>query len=415
LFNQAVFILYLLLSAALDYASTQRFCVLLCYDRREGDTALRIAIDIRPALKRGTGVGTFVEQLVIALDALDGDHSLALFTSSSKDRWPADRLPSLCRSQVFDRRWPVKLLNLLWNRLGRPHVERFVGLIDVAHSPTPLLLPSRAARIVTLHDLYFLRRPEHTRAEIRRDYPSLVRKHSAAADAVIAVSEATKSDAMELLGLPPERIIVCGEDAAPLFDKPPTAEELSWSREIAPEPFLLFVGTIEPRKNLPALLRAYGWLQSRNPELRLVIAGERGWGLQEFEATLAAIPNPGRVTITGYLEQTRLRALYHRAVALVMTSHCEGFGLPLVEAMACGCPLIAARHSSLPEVAGDAALYWKGGEEDDLAGLLEKVCEDSEVRERLIAKGRQRRRLFSWRRSAEKVLDLYRELAGAGG
>jgi glycosyltransferase involved in cell wall biosynthesis len=374
---------------------------------------LRIAIDIRPALRCGTGVGTFVEQLVLALDSLDGGHRLALFTSSSRHRWPADRLGALLRSEIHDRHWPVRLLNLLWNRLGRPRIERFVGPVDIAHSPTPLLLPSRGARVVTLHDLYFLRRPEQTRAEVRRDYAPLVRRQVVAADAVVAVSEATKADAVELLGLPPERISVCGEDAAPLFDQPPTAEELAWSEGVTAGPFILFVGTVEPRKNLPALLRAYGMLQAAHPELRLVIAGGRGWRIEEFESALRALPAPEHVIITGYLPQRRLRALYHRALALVMPSHCEGFGLPLVEAMACGCPLVVARNSSMPEVAGEAALYWKGSDDEELAELLEKVLEDSGLRDDLISKGGERRKHFSWRRSAGVVLGLYRELAGA--
>ena len=373
---------------------------------------MRIAIDIRPALRRGTGVGTFVEQLVLALDALEGSHHLRLFTSSRSDRWPRERLASLQRAEVLDRRWPVGLLNLLWNRVGRPRIERFVGPVDVAHSPTPLMLPSRGARVVTLHDLYFLRRPEDTRAEIRRDYAALVRRHVAAADAVVSVSAATAADAEELLGLSPQRIVICREDAAPLFDDPPTEEELARSEEAASGPFLLFVGTIEPRKNLPALLRSYGRLQTRFPDLQLVVAGERGWGCGPFDEALAGLPAPQSVVITGYLNQKSLRAFYHRAVALVMPSHCEGFGLPLVEAMACGCPLIAADNSAMPEVAGDAALYWRSGDEDELTDLLETMLVDDAKRKELIEKGRKRRRHFSWKMTAEIVLKLYGDLAG---
>ncbi len=370
---------------------------------------------MRPALSRGTGVGTFVEQLALALDALEGDHSLALFSSSSKDRWPVDRLSGMRRSELVDRRWPVRLLNFLWNRVGRPRIERFVGRVDIAHSPTPLLMPSRAARVVTIHDLYFLRRPEHTRAEIRRDYAPLVRRHVKAADAVVAVSEATKTDAIELLDLPAERIAVCGEDAAPIFDLPPSEEETAWSMRLAAGPFFLFVGTIEPRKNLAPLLRAYGSLQERYQELQLVIAGERGWAFDDFDAELDRLPKPSRVVITGYLDRRSLRALYHRATALVMPSFCEGFGLPLVEAMAGGCPLIVADNSSLPEVAGDAALYWRSGEAEELATLLEKTLTNDALRTELLENGRRRRRLFSWGKTAEIVMKLYRDLAGVRG
>ena len=386
-----------------------------CVTIRAGmDPDLRIAIDIRPALLRGTGVGTFVEQLVSALDSLDGGHRLLLFTSSWSDRWPRGRLEGLQRSQLFDRRWPVRLLNLLWHRLGWPPVERFVGPADVLHSPTPLLLPGRGAKVVTLHDLHFLRHPEHTRGEVRRDYAGLLRRHLAGADAVVAVSEATAREAEELLGLAPERVVVCGEDAAPLFDRPPSEGELRDSESLAPQPFFLFVGTIEPRKNLPDLLRAYAALQTAHPELRLVLAGERGWSLGPFEEALGSLPEPSRVVVTGYRDQVALRALYRRAVALVMPSLCEGFGLPLVEAMACGCPLIVAERSAMPEVAGDAALYWRGDHPEELAALMEMVLADGELHEDLGARSRRRRSAFSWRASAETVLALYRDLAGGG-
>jgi glycosyltransferase involved in cell wall biosynthesis len=373
---------------------------------------MRVALDIRPALRQGTGVGTFVEQLVLALDDLPGDHRLLLFTSSWKDRWPTDRLSGLRRGAIIDRRWPVKYLNLLWNRLSRPRIETFIGPTDVTHSPTPLIIPSRARKVVTLHDLHFLRRPEHAHGEIRRDYPALVRRHAALADAVLSVSEATARDAQELLGIPREKIVVCGEDASPVFDAPPGEEEMQESAALAPQPFVLFVGTIEPRKNLPALLQAYSYLQPRFPELRLVVAGGRGWALQEFDAAWAALPKPEKVIVTGYLEKISLRSLYHRAELLVMPSLCEGFGLPLVEAMACGCPLIVADNSSLPEVAGDAALYWRSGDPRELATLMGDLLEDRGLRKELIERGRRRRARFSWKRTAEIVLQVYRELTG---
>ena len=373
---------------------------------------MRVAIDIRPALRRGTGVGMFVEQLVLALDGLRGDHSLRLFTSSSKDRWPADRLAGLKRCEVIDRRWPVRLLNLLWARFGRPRIEHFVGKVEIAHSPTPLLLPSRAKRVVTLHDLWFLRRPEHTRAEIRRDYAPLIRRHVSAADAVVAVSAATADEAVELIGAPRGRMVICREDASPLFDEKPTEHELAWADNIVPGPFILFVGTIEPRKNLETLLRAFGIVQSRYPELRLVIAGGRGWGCEPFDEALEKLSDPGKVIVTGYIEQTAIRALYHRAAAMAMVSHCEGFGLPVVEAMACGCPLVLAQRSALPEVAGKAALYCGGDDEGEIAEQLTKLLEDSDLRADLVRRGGERRKEFSWALTAEIVLALYRDLAG---
>lgn len=371
---------------------------------------MHIAIDMRPALTQGTGVGTFIEQLALALDRHEGDHRLTLFSSSRKDRWQENRLPALNRSRIVDRRWPVRLLNTLWHRAGWPPVDRFVGRTDIAHSPTPLLMPTRGWRIITIHDLYFLTNPEDTVREIRRDYVRLVRRHARAADAVIAVSRATAGAAEEYLQLPPERLHVCLEDAAPMYDQQPTQHELEQIDALIGRPFILFVGTLEPRKNLPPLVRAFKKLHETYPELMLVIAGARGWGLGGSDPELENLRQRGAAWLGGYRDQRFLRALYHRARCLVMPSKCEGFGLPLVEAMACGCPLVVAHNSALPEVAGDAALYWRSGNAAELAGLIERLLEDGDERRQLIARGTARRRQFSWDRTASIVMSVYRTL-----
>jgi len=377
---------------------------------RIGTLTVLVALDIRPALTRGTGVGTFVEQLAVALDDLDVELQMRLFTSSAKERWDPGRLSDLKRSTIIDRRWPVRVLNGLWHRVGWPPVDRFVGRVDIAHSPTPLLMPTRGRKIVTLHDLYFLTHPEHTRAEIRRDYAPLVRRHVAAADAVLSVSQSTANAAMEHLDVPGERIRICGEDAAPIYDEPARPEELADVDRLVGRPFFLYVGTIEPRKNLPALLEAFDLFCETDDEAMLVIAGERGWGTSAFDDGLRQLRSRSRVWISGYRDQRFLRALYHRATGLVMPSRCEGFGLPLVEAMACGCPLLVADNTALPEVAGDAALYWSSDDPEDLAGLMAQLRDDETLRAQLVANGKRRRTEFSWRRSAERVYELYRDL-----
>lgn len=373
---------------------------------------MRIAIDIRPALSRGTGVGMFIEQLALGLDRLDGDHKIFLFTSSWKERWLHTRLGRLQRTKVVDKRWPVGLLNFLWHRLGWPKAEYFLGSVDITHSPTPLLMPGNGKHVITLHDLYYLKYPEATQNEVRRDYVELTRRHARKADGILAVSNATAEDSREFLGIEPEKITICWEDAAPLYDQPPTSKELEDIKSLIPRPFILFVGTIEPRKNLAALVKAFGHLSERHKGLMLVIAGGSGWGRRQFDEELGHLHDHDSVWISGYRDQRFIRALYHRAAALVMPSHCEGFGLPLVEAMACGCPLIVADNSAMPEVAGDAALYWRSGETEELSGLMEQILTDSQLRESLVLKGRERRKLFSWNESAGKVLAMYENLVG---
>lgn len=370
---------------------------------------MNIALDIRPALSRGTGVGTFVGELALALDALEGDHSIHLFTSSLKERWPSGYFKSLERSRVVDKQWPVSVLNALWHRFGWPRVDKFVGPVDISHSPTPLIMPSRAKRIVTVHDLYFMTHPDQTQREVRRDYTKLVKAHCCKADAVIAVSQATADDAGDLLEIPQDRLHVCWEDASPVFDIPPTKEELQDVESLISKPYFLFVGTIEPRKNLDALVRAFAILEQRHSDVKLVIAGNWGWGTHSFSRELEQLRDKEKVWISGYRQRRFIRALYHKAIALVMPSHCEGFGLPLVEAMACGCPLIVADNSALPEVAGEAALYWRDGEEE-LASLMERMATDSQLRATYVNRARERRKQFSWQETARRVLNLYREL-----
>ena len=378
--------------------------------------AIRIVLDVRPALSRGTGVGTFVVELAAALARVGGDHRLVLLSSSWRERWrPPEALRDAEGVEVVDRRWPVRLLRWSWPRLGWPPMEWLTGAADVAHSPSPLLLPARRARrVVTVHDLYALRHPEQARGEMRTAYPRFAAAHARAADAVLTPSEAAAREARDLLGVDPDRLVVCGEDAAADFDRAPTGAELEASRAVVSGEFVLFVGTVEPRKNTAALLEAFAAVHRLRPDLELVLAGPRGWGTAEHDAALAALPCRGAVRQLDWVDRGLLRALYHRATLLVLPSRWEGFGLPLVEAMACGCPLVVSRHGALPEVGGEAALVWPDDDPAHLAELILRVASEPPLRARLVEAGWRRRGEFSWDRTAGVVHDLYRRLAGNG-
>jgi glycosyltransferase involved in cell wall biosynthesis len=305
---------------------------------------------------------------------------------------------------------PVRLMNTMWHRWGWPPVDYFTGKVDVSLSPSPLMLPARKKRIITIHDLYFLEHPEDTVGEIRRDYVSLVKKHAEKADAILSVSEATKKVAMEMLNLPAEKITVCREDISPMFDEKPTDEETELLKRQYAKPYFLFVGTIEPRKNLTDLLKAFAMVHTRLPEMELIIAGYRGWKTEAFDRTIAELSCRDSIEITGYCTRTMLRALYHNATALVMPSHCEGFGLPLLEAMASGCPVITRNISAMPEVAGDAAIYWEGEDPASLAMIMQKVAEDKELQSQMRKRGYEQRQKFSWRATAEIVNSVFEAL-----
>jgi glycosyltransferase involved in cell wall biosynthesis len=355
---------------------------------------VRILLDYRPALRHRTGVGQYAHQTAAALARNPLDR-VTLFSSSWKDRLPGDVLPG---TSQMDLRIPVSVLNLAWHRLEWPPIERLGGSADVVHSMHPLLMPSvRAARIVTIHDLYFLDHPAETRAEIRRDYPPLVRSHAQRADAVIAVSEYTRSLIESRLDVPGERIIVA----------PPGAPDWRPRSENAAGGPILFVGTLEPRKNLDGLLRAYARLISRLPEAPpLVLAG----GGRASFATLRAADEPSistRVRHVGYVSDPERERLFREASMLVLPSFDEGFGLPVLEAMTVGVPVIASARGALPEVAGDAALLVNPDADESIASAMETLLRDRSRGCAMARAGLARARAYTWTATAASVRNGY--------
>jgi glycosyltransferase involved in cell wall biosynthesis len=367
--------------------------------------SLVIGIDFRPALSRATGVGRYFQGLVSGLQEIDRENRYVLLSSSFKERARPETRPANFR--LVDRRVPVSVLNALWHRLQLPSFDWLAGCeIDVAHSPTPLRLPSRRARsVVTVHDLFFLDHPEATSREIRRDYAALVRSHVRKADAILANSRTT-ADAVEArLDVPRERIHVvhAGIDERFLAAEP--------SGNGSGPPYLLAVATEEPRKNLSTLLEAFAILKRRGFEGSLKIAGGAGLDTPLVVETIARLGIGREVSRLGYVDDLELPSLYRNARALVSPSLWEGFGLPLLEAMATTTPLVASDIPVHREVAEDAAVFVPPRDPEALARGIESVWTDEPLRARLEARGLERVREFSWASSAKKTLELYRRLA----
>ena len=361
---------------------------------------MRILLDYRPALRQRTGVGHYVHELAAAMvRQLRRDESLVLFSSSWKDRLDAATLPE---TTIVDARIPVRLLNLAWHRLEWPPVERFAGSVDVAHSTHPLLVPCRRGvlKVVTVYDLDFLDYPERTRAEIRRDYPALAARHAQRADLVVVISEHTARAVEARLGVAAGRIVICR----------PGAPDQEWPGGSVPAGPILFVGTIEPRKNLPTLFAAYEQLVARRPDAPpLVLAGgtvEQSASILAGLRSRATIAN--RVQLRGYVSDPERRSLYASASMLVLPSFVEGFGMPAVEAMHAGVPVVASTGGALPEVVGGAGFTIDPADAQGFAAAMERLLVDPAERERRAAAGRERARLFSWTSSAATLLDAYR-------
>jgi len=364
---------------------------------------VRILLDYRPALRQRTGVGEYVHELTRALLAAEvhPPDVITVFSASMRDRLDGSDLPG---AVIADLPVPVRALNYAWHRWQWPPVETLTRFdYDVVHAAHPIRIPSRrAAQVVTVHDLDFLRHPERTRAEIRRDYPALAPAHIRAADAVLAVSATTARDIESLTGHPASRVIV-----APL-GRP----DWPHRREEPADGVILFFGTIEPRKNVDSLLDAYAWLIAQRDAAGratppLVLAGSAGGGADALLARTRQAPLLGRVEVLGYVDPDVRLDTYRRAIALVMPSHAEGFGLPAHEAMTVGVPVIAADAGALPEVLGGAGALYPPGDVDALCATLNTMIDDEVRRDHMRAAGWQRALDFSWAHTAERTREAW--------
>ena len=361
---------------------------------------MRILVDYRPALRARTGVGEYIHTLLRAYTSTHGE-AVTLFTSSWKDR-PSPSVAGELHARVVDRRVPVAVLNYLWHRLEWPAVETLAGDADVAHAAHPLLIPTRhAAQVVTIHDLFFLHDPQRTHAEIRRDYAELAPSHARRAEAVITSSAHTKALITEHLGVARERIYVCPPGA-------PSWKALGRGPNTPRDGHILFLGTLEPRKNLDVLLDAYESLLRQSRRVApLVIAGGASPGAGPWLERIAREPLKDHVRYTGYIEHEQRESLYAGARALVLPSLDEGFGLPVLEAMSAGVPVVTSNRGSLPEVVGTAGVLLDATDVSAWADTIERLTMDAAWASTLARAGLERARAFTWQRSADELHRAY--------
>jgi glycosyltransferase involved in cell wall biosynthesis len=365
-------------------------------------TPVRILVDYRPALRERTGVGEYIHELVRAYAAAH-PNEVTVFSSSWRDR-PAPGLAVELGVHVLDRRVPVRVLNYGWHRLGWPRAETIAGIFDVVHAAHPLLIPSeRAAQVVTIHDLFFLARPEHTRAEIRRDYPALAAAHARQADAIITSTNYGRNLIATQLGAAPDRVYVCPPGA-------PKWRTLGGAPRTPAAGCILFLGTLEARKNIGTLLDAYALLLERGGEVpRLVLAGRATPDADIWLARIASPPLAGRATHVGYVDSDHREQLYAGATVLALPSLEEGFGLTALEAMSAGVPVVATNRGSLPEVVGAAGLLVDPTDARELADALHKVITDRQYAIDLGRAGLARAAAFTWDGAAQTLYQAYHD------
>lgn len=360
-------------------------------------------LDYRPALRARTGVGEYVHRTALALAATaSAGDQVSVFSSSWKDRLA----PVHVSVRTRDLAVPVRALNFAWHRLGVPPVEWLTGPCDIVHSPTPLLVPARrAARVITIHDLFFLDHPEATSGEIARDYSALVGRHARRADLVVTVSHTVGAQVVHRLDVDPARVVTC-HNGAPAWTPRPA---------VPSDGPVIWVGTLEPRKNIGRLLDAWTHLAHQGLRYRLLLAGTAPPSAAPLLARLQVPPLAGLVELVGYVQEADREAFYKQARLLVLPSLDEGFGLPIVEAFAAGVPVVTSRRGALPEVGGDAAIYVDPLDPAGLAAAVASVLGAPDRLEAMRALGVQRARAFSWEESARRLWRAYRRIPASPG
>ncbi|MEM9773274.1 MAG: glycosyltransferase family 1 protein, partial [Chloroflexota bacterium] len=370
---------------------------------------MHIGIDARLPYYQKGGISQYTLHLLPALARADSANSYSIYhMGKDDDSYLPQNAPNFSRKNLFTpchhklERWALAA-EVLYH--GRP---------DILHSPD-FIPPKFGAKryVITVHDLNFFHFPEFLTADSLRYYKGQIQAAVEQADHISADSHHTRKDVIELLNVPPEKITTVHLSVNPLYQKTYAAEEVqnTLAKTNLPTGFILAVGTLEPRKNYGLLVDAYTILKNAyGVDVPLVIVGRKGWLYDEL---MAQIQNSGLTDHIIHLEgifDEKLAHLYHAAGVLVTPSHYEGFGLPGLEALNCGCPIILSDRGSLPEIAGDAGKQLPPDDPAAWAEAIAQVLQDSAVREEMISAGYAHAAAFSWETAAQQTLKIYSDV-----
>ncbi len=364
--------------------------------------SLKIAIDARTVTSIRTGVGNYIISLTRVLQIISAENTFCLYKGILRHR--LKKIPAI---SIIAR-----LLYLLNDNFLFPF-RLLLGRIDLYHNPAFILplVNFGYKKIITIHDLGFyvfsdkFAKNWHSR-HLRFMLPYSVRQ----ADKIIAVSQATKQQIVDIFKIAPEKIVVTYEGVSEKYRVIQDRVEVEKviSKYGVKKPYILFVGTMDPRKNLIRLIQAFQKVKIEKKDLKLVIVGSKG---ELYTEELNKLIVSGEIVLTGYVDEEDLVYLYNGALAFVFPSLYEGFGLPILEAMACGTPVITSKIYSMPEVAGDAALLVDPESINEIADAIMRLLDDQVLRNKLIDKGLARAKQFTWDKTAAETLAVYQEVA----
>ena len=373
----------------------------------------KIGIDVTSAITQGGGIGRYTRELLQALLTHDSTTQYQLFTAKLPNA--AQKLPQAANATHCSAPFGEEWLYRLWYRAKMPvPVQWFTGKIDLFHSPDFVLPPvsGKIPTVLTVHDLSFIHYPHAYLPALVNYLNRIVPWSVQRATHVLADSLATKNDLKALWNVPDEKITVLysavGEQFQPVSqDKKQNAMRQKY--KLGNTPYLLSVGTIQPRKNYQHLIRAFAPI-ARNWPHNLVIAGGKGWLYEEILQEIKAQQLEGRVEFIGYVDDADLPALYSAATLFLMPSLYEGFGIPILEAMACGVPVIASDTSSLPEVVGSAGVLLPPTDVQAWTNGIHQLLLNAPRRGQLVGQGALQAHRFSWQKTAEQLHTLYADL-----
>ena len=362
---------------------------------------MRVAYDLTALHDPRTGIGAFTGELLTRLAQHD-NLDLIGYSASWRGRHDVASLapPGV---DVATRPMAAQPLRQVWRRVDWPPITWWTGAVDLVHGPNFVVPPGDGAvELMTVHDLTFVHYPELCKRDVLQ-FPGLIERALRRGAHVHAVSDFVGREVVDVFGVSDDRVHVVPNGVDPIVP----GDARRGRTAAGGDRLILAVGTIEPRKDYPLLIAAFDEIASTDAEVRLVIAGQDGWGVAAFDAALQSARHRDRVVRLGFVSDETRADLLAAASVFAYPSRYEGFGLPPLEAMSAGVPVVATRTGALPEVLGDAARFVEPGDRDDLAGALDDLLRGDEE---LVARGRTRASAYSWDACADGVVELYDRL-----